>query len=122
MTPQMFALSLGLAAMLAAAQVAHSAPQCDSREAVTALLADRYGETRRAFSRTFDYQMYIWAAVLYLVMVEALRNLWVWLEDRLTRHLKRFKRVEARPGTVPIDHMPPRPSRKAGRARRERAR
>ena len=48
MTPQMFALSLGLAAMLAAAQVAHSAPQCDSREAVTALLADRYGETRRA--------------------------------------------------------------------------
>ncbi|WP_374396110.1 hypothetical protein [Tabrizicola sp.] len=49
MTPQMFALSLGLAAMLAAAQVAHSAPQCDSREAVTALLADRYGETRRAF-------------------------------------------------------------------------
>lgn len=50
---------------------------------------DLMGETRRAFSRTFDYQMYIWAAVLYLVMVEALRNLWVWLEDRLTRHLKR---------------------------------
>lgn len=48
MTPQMFALSLGLGAMLAAAQAAHSAPQCDSREAVTALLADRYGETRRA--------------------------------------------------------------------------
>ena len=48
MTPQMFALSLGLGAMLAAAQIAHSAPQCDSREAVTALLADRYGETRRS--------------------------------------------------------------------------
>ena len=47
MTQQMFALSLGLGAMLAAAQIAHSAPQCDSREAVTALLADRYGETRR---------------------------------------------------------------------------
>lgn len=48
MTQQMFALSLGLGAMLAAAQIAHSAPQCDSREAFTALLADRYGETRRA--------------------------------------------------------------------------
>ncbi|SIQ14208.1 amino acid ABC transporter membrane protein 2, PAAT family [Rhizobium sp. RU20A] len=50
---------------------------------------DLMGETRRAFSRTFDYQMYLWAAVLYLMMVEILRNLWNWLEQRLTRHLKR---------------------------------
>ena len=48
MSPQLFALSFGLAAVLAATQIAHSAPQCDSRETVTALLADRYGETRRA--------------------------------------------------------------------------
>lgn len=48
MTQQMFALSLGLAGMLAAADLAHGAPQCDSREAVTTLLADRYGETRRS--------------------------------------------------------------------------
>lgn len=48
MTQQMFALSFGLAAMLAAADIAHGAPQCDTRAAVTALLADRYGETRRA--------------------------------------------------------------------------
>jgi len=48
MTQEMFALSFGLAAMLAAADVAHSAPQCDSREAVIALLTDRYNETRRA--------------------------------------------------------------------------
>jgi hypothetical protein len=48
MSQQMFALSFGLAAVLAATQIAHSAPQCDSRDAVTALLADRYGETRRA--------------------------------------------------------------------------
>ncbi|WP_377289346.1 ABC transporter permease [Rhizobium sp. SG2393] len=50
---------------------------------------DLMGETRRAFSRTFDYQMYLWAAVLYLMIVEILRNLWNWLEQRLTRHLKR---------------------------------
>jgi hypothetical protein len=48
MTQQMLALSLGLAGMIAAADLAHGAPQCDSREVVTALLADRYGETRRA--------------------------------------------------------------------------
>lgn len=50
---------------------------------------DVMGETRRAFSRTFDYQIYIWAAIIYLVIVEVLRNLWNWLEARLTRHLKR---------------------------------
>lgn len=48
MTKQLFVLSFGLAAVLAATQIAHSAPQCDSRDAVTALLADRYGESRRA--------------------------------------------------------------------------
>ena len=50
---------------------------------------DLMGETRRAFSRTFDYQAYLWAALMYLVIVELLRNLWAWLEARLTRHLKR---------------------------------
>lgn len=48
MTQQMFALSFGLVGMLAAAQIAHGAPQCDTRDRVTALLTERYGETRRA--------------------------------------------------------------------------
>ncbi|MBP9048542.1 MAG: hypothetical protein WAT35_16240 [Tabrizicola sp.] len=47
MTHEMLALSLGLVAMLAAADIAHGAPQCDTRDRVIALLADRYGETRR---------------------------------------------------------------------------
>ncbi len=50
---------------------------------------DLMGETRRAFSRTFDFQTYIWAAIIYLVLVETLRNVWAILENRLTRHLKR---------------------------------
>jgi polar amino acid transport system permease protein len=50
---------------------------------------DLMGETRRAYSRTFDFQMYLWAAVLYLAMVELLRNVWNALDQRLTRHLKR---------------------------------
>jgi hypothetical protein len=48
MSQQMFALSFGLAVLLSATQIAHSAPQCDTRDAVTTLLADRYGETRRS--------------------------------------------------------------------------
>ncbi|MCX8999822.1 ABC transporter permease [Rhizobiaceae bacterium BDR2-2] len=50
---------------------------------------DLMGETRYAFSRTFDYQAYLWAAIFYLVIVEALRHVWAWIEARLTRHLKR---------------------------------
>ena len=50
---------------------------------------DLMGETRRAYSRTFDFQAYIWAAVLYLIVVEALRRIWDKFELRLTRHLRR---------------------------------
>jgi polar amino acid transport system permease protein len=50
---------------------------------------DLMGETRRAFSRGYDFQMYIWAAVIYFAMVETLRNIWDAMERRLTRHLIR---------------------------------
>ncbi len=50
---------------------------------------DLMGETRRAYSRTFDFQTYLWAAAIYLVMVECLRHLWDYFERRLTRHLIR---------------------------------
>jgi hypothetical protein len=48
MNQTMFALSLGLGGMIAAADVAFGAPQCDTRDRVVGLLADRYGETRRS--------------------------------------------------------------------------
>ena len=48
---------------------------------------DLMGETRRAFSRSFDFQTYIWAAIIYLVMVEVVRRIWDRLDNRLTRHL-----------------------------------
>lgn len=50
---------------------------------------DLMGETRRAFSRTFDYNVYLLAAIMYLAMVETLRQVWEKLEQRLTRHLQR---------------------------------
>lgn len=48
MSQTMLALSLGFGGVILATQIAFSAPQCDSRDRVTALLADRYNETRRA--------------------------------------------------------------------------
>ncbi len=50
---------------------------------------DLMGETRLAYSRSFDFDVYLWAAVLYLVVVETLRRVWDAAEERLTRHLKR---------------------------------
>ncbi|GAA0782123.1 ABC transporter permease [Roseibium denhamense] len=50
---------------------------------------DLMGETRRAYSRSYDFQAYIWAAVAYLMIVETLRRIWDKIEERLTRHLKR---------------------------------
>ncbi len=50
---------------------------------------DLFGETRRAYSRSYDFQAYIWAAVMYLILVEMLRRVWDKIEVRLTRHLKR---------------------------------
>jgi len=48
---------------------------------------DLMGETRIALSRSFDMQAYLYAAVLYLIIVETLRRVWERLETRLTRHL-----------------------------------
>ncbi len=52
-------------------------------------ILDLMGETRRAYSRTFDFQTYLWAAVIYLLIVECLRHIWDFIERRLTRHLVR---------------------------------
>lgn len=48
MTQTMLALSLGFGGVILATQIAFAAPQCGPRDAVTSLLSDRYGETRRA--------------------------------------------------------------------------
>ncbi|MBN9018530.1 MAG: ABC transporter permease [Rhizobiales bacterium] len=48
---------------------------------------DLMGETRLAFSRSFDFQVYLWAAVLYLALVETLRRVIDIIEKRMTRHI-----------------------------------
>ena len=50
---------------------------------------DLMGETRRAYSRSYDFQTYLYAALFYLAIVEVLRNVTNLAERRLIRHLKR---------------------------------
>jgi len=58
---------------------------------------DLMGETRLAFSRTYDLKFYFYAAVLYLILVETIRRLWNAMEWRLTRHLRREVQVAKAP-------------------------
>lgn len=57
--------------------------------------------TKLAFSRSFDFQVYVWAAVLYLIMVEGIRRLWGVLERYLTRHLRRRPASKRQPAVAP---------------------
>jgi len=50
---------------------------------------DLMGQTKLAFSRSYDLTIYLYAAVLYLLLVETIRRVWNMLELRLTRHLRR---------------------------------
>ena len=49
---------------------------------------DLMGETKLAFSRTFDFEIYLYAALIYLVVVEIIRFTWDYMDRRLTRHLR----------------------------------
>ncbi|MCP8937653.1 ABC transporter permease subunit [Alsobacter sp. SYSU M60028] len=49
---------------------------------------DLMGTTRLAFARSFDLTVYLFAAVLYLCIVEVIRRTWDVAERRLTRHLQ----------------------------------
>lgn len=58
--------------------------------AVASLLTvyDLMGETRFIFSQGFNFEVYLWAAFVYLLMVETIRRLWDMWERRMTRHLR----------------------------------
>ncbi len=49
---------------------------------------DLMGVTRLAFSRSYNFEVYLWAAVLYLALVETVRRVWTLGERRLTRHMR----------------------------------
>lgn len=51
-------------------------------------VTDLMEAARVVYSKTFDFEVYIWIAVLYLIIVECVRNIVRMLEKRLTAHLK----------------------------------
>ena len=50
-------------------------------------LLDLMGQTRFIFARTFDFTIYLYAALIYLAVTEAISRLWNWMERGLSRHL-----------------------------------
>lgn len=59
-------------------------------------LLDLMGQTRFIFARTFDFSVYLYAALIYLAITETIRRVWNRLERRLGRHLHlRVQRVDA---------------------------
>ena len=50
-------------------------------------LLDLMGQTRFVFARTFDFSIYLYAALIYLAMTQAISRVWNWLERLLSRHL-----------------------------------
>lgn len=48
---------------------------------------DLMGVAKLAFSRSFDFQVYLWAAVLYLAIVEGIRRVLKRLERSLSKHI-----------------------------------
>lgn len=49
---------------------------------------DIMGTVTLAFDRSYDFRVYVWAAVIYLLIVESVRRVIQVLERRLTRHLQ----------------------------------
>ncbi len=62
-------------------------------------LLDLMGQTRFIFARTFDFTIYLYAALIYLAITALIARLWNAIEARLSRHLRaRATAPEAAPG------------------------
>ena len=70
-------------------------------------LLDLMGQTRFIFARTFDFTIYLYAALVYLAMTAVIARVWTLMERRLTRHLA--LRVEPVTLALPAAEAAPRP-------------
>jgi polar amino acid transport system permease protein len=69
-------------------------------------LLDLMGQTRFIFARTFDFSIYLYAAVIYLAVTEAIRRLWRLIEHAASPHLALPAVVAPSPS---VRHAPDRP-------------
>ncbi len=56
-------------------------------------LLDLMGETRFVFSRTFDFSVYLYCAIIYLIMTETIRRVLLAVETAFSRHLLASRQV-----------------------------
>jgi polar amino acid transport system permease protein len=56
---------------------------------------DLMGETKAVFAKTFDFSVYLWAAVIYLVITTLFVRIWRYLETILNPHLAGHAPAEA---------------------------
>ncbi|GGO89512.1 amino acid ABC transporter permease [Marinobacterium nitratireducens] len=52
-------------------------------------LFDLMGQTRAIFAKSFDFSIYLWAALLYLLITMVIVRIWRYLEKRINPHLQR---------------------------------
>jgi len=56
---------------------------------------DLMGETKTVFAKTFDFSIYLWAAIIYLVITGLFVRGWRYLEKLLNPHLAGHAPAEA---------------------------
>ncbi len=64
-------------------------------------LLDLMGQTRLIFARTFDFSIYLYCALIYLAITEAIRRLWLVIERRASAHLLAGQAAPAERGRAP---------------------
>ncbi len=68
-------------------------------------LYDLFAQTRFVFARTFDFSVYLYAAIIYLLMTEGLRRAWAAMEQSASRHLAIVPEAaqdQRQPETLPL--------------------
>ena len=69
-------------------------------------LLDLMGQTRLIFARTFDFSVYLYAALIYLAVTEGIRRLWSRMERAASKHVRQVAppraAASARRGKMPI--------------------
>lgn len=88
--PTFFKVTLPQSLMIAVGPLGNELILLIKASAIASLvtLYDLMGVAKLGFSRSFDFQIYLWAAVLYLLVVELVRRAVKRLDARLSRHLR----------------------------------
>ena len=69
-------------------------------------LLDLMGQTRFVFARTFDFSIYLYAAIIYLGITESIRRVWLVIERRVSGHLQVSQTAKAPPNQPSVQSVP----------------